>query len=141
MIPHQQLKTIAANFCKKYFVNIVDASKRVAKMFPLNYNAELFSAPVDKDVYHVGAPRYDTEPLLTIEIPLSKLEAIADIESIFYNNIDSIGHRRIFEAWQDQQRYERALREKYPAVQNAYQAYSTMLNLVREKPNDFKDLP
>jgi len=51
-----------------------------------------------------------------------------------------VGHRRTFEAWMDQQQEEGRLRDKYPSVKSAFEAYSTMLNLCRESPKTFNDL-
>ena len=79
------------------------------------------------------------EPLLTITIPLSKLEALSNIDSVFYNNIEDVYARQIFESWMDSQREEKYLRQQYPAVQSAYEQYSMVLHLCREKPKKFKD--
>ena len=70
---------------------------------------------------------FQSEPMLTVDIPLSKLEKLEQIESIFYGNISSIESRRMFEQWFNQQEEERRLRKCHPAAEKAYQEYQAML--------------
>lgn len=123
------------SFCKKYFATIIDKSRRFVRHRPV----EFFSCVDDKNLYK--EIEIEAEPLLTITIPLSKLEALADLESIFFNNIEDVHARRMFETWLDSQAEEKYLRQKYPTVKDAYEQYSMTLHLCKEKPNKFKDLP
>jgi hypothetical protein len=123
------------SFCDKYRIKILDSSKRS----PVMSVNQFFVSPESKDIVHTE-PRYETEPLITLTIPLSRLQSISDTEAVFYNNRYEVGARRTFEAWMDQQQEEKRLRDKYPGVKSAFEAYSTMLNLCRESPKTFKDL-
>ena len=122
------------SFCNKYIIRILDDTRRFAKIRPV----ENFSIPDNKD-YYIHQMEAEYEPLLTITIPLSKLEALSNIDSVFYNNIEDVYARQIFESWMDSQREEKYLRQQYPAVQSAYEQYSMVLHLCREKPKKFKD--
>jgi len=122
----EKLKSFAA----KYSINVLSDSKRCVKHRPINYH---FSEELDKDIYR-SMGHYETEPVLTIEVPLSKIESIAEVESTFYNNVDDVYRRRHFEEWMKQQSEERYLRSKYPSCQTAYEHYSLMLHLCSENP-------
>lgn len=74
---------------------------------------------------------YDTEPLLTVEIPLSELERIANFENQVFNNMAQKGHFNMFETLMEQKEEESFLRHKYPAVKKAYEQYSLMLKLAK----------
>jgi hypothetical protein len=134
MIPTLSTREKIEKFCEKYLAKILDTNKRVPITWPLHPTIVNFKDPVPAQV------QYDTEPLYTIQIPLSKLNAIAEVENIFYNNIDHVGHRRIFETWMDAQEEDNRIRNKYPAVREAYQQYTLLLRLSRDKPNPFNDL-
>ena len=123
------------SFCDKYRIKILDSSKRS----PVMGVNQFFLSPESKDIVHTE-PRYETEPLITLTIPLSKLNSISDTEAVFYNNMYEVGHRRTFEAWMAQQQEEKRLRDKYPSVKSAFDAYSITLNLCRESPKTFNDL-
>lgn len=122
-------------FCEKYSIKVLGDGKR-HPVFRVN---EFFKEPKNSSVIDT-VEILGTEPLLTIDIPLSKLEILANIDAIYYNQSHSIGIRRTFEAWMDQQVDEKLLRNKYPQVQQAYEHYSTMLNLCREHPKTFPDI-
>lgn len=84
---------------------------------------------------------YRSEPLLTVDIPLSKFEAIERLESIFFGNIDNIESRRVFEKWIEQQEEERRLRRQYPAVEKAYQEYTALLEWCGQANRKLTDIP
>jgi hypothetical protein len=71
----------------------------------------------------------DSEPLYTVEIAQSELERIADFEAQVFNNMKKQGHYQMFEMLMEQKEQEKYLRNKYPAVNNAYKQYSLMLKL------------
>lgn len=125
------------SFLEKYGVKILNDTKRCIRHSP---NTQFFNYANDKNMFD-QIESFETEPVLTVEIPLSKLEALADLESIFFNNIDDVGSRRMFQVWYDQQCEEKELRNKFPTCQSAYEHYSTVLNLCRTNPKKFKDLP
>jgi hypothetical protein len=132
------LKQTVVDFCKKYSVNVLDTNKRA----PIR-TTTFFVEPSDKNVMTHDTTRFDTEPLVTLAIPLSKLGAMVNIEATFFNNIDNVGHRRVFDSWIQQQEKERQLRHKYEAVNLAYKQYSAMLAWCEsgKNPTDFKPLP
>jgi hypothetical protein len=123
-------------FISKYHIRVLSDSKRALIARPI----EFFDSENDKNVYSVSM-QHDTEPMITIDIPLSKLEAIANLEATFFNNIENSHQRRTFEVWMQAQEEERSLRYRFAAVDEAYQAYSRILCWCRDKPSDFKDLP
>jgi hypothetical protein len=122
------------SFFEKYYIKVLNDTKRFARCRPLQYRCQ------EKDIDSIQNIEIDYEPLLTVEIPLSKLEHLMTIENMFFNNIDEVHSRRMFEHWMDQQRDERYLHEKYPGVKDSYDQYITILNLCRENPKKIKDL-
>jgi hypothetical protein len=122
-------------FCDKYLIKVLSDVKR----HPVFRKEQYFLEPTDCKII-TTASVCETEPLITLDIPLSRLNALADIEATFFNNIHEVGHRRTFEAWMDQQVEERRLQNKYPGVKEAFEHYSIMLNLCREQPKTFKEL-
>jgi hypothetical protein len=141
MIPTLDIKEKIKKFCERYLIKIIDANRRVAITWPLHPTIISYTDP-DHNEHHDSTYRtqHDTEPLYTIQVPQSKLNAIAEVESIFYNNIDHVGHRRVFEAWMAAQEEDNRIRNKYPAVRQAYEQYMLLLRLSREKANPFKEL-
>lgn len=130
MIINDRLKS----FCRKYLVNVISDYKRCVK-----YTAPRYTYNPEDDGKISNILR-DTEPLLTVEIPLSRLEALVDLENIFYNNITDDSKRAYFQVWMQRQEQEAQLRQKYPTIQAAYEQYCMTLNLCGGKPNEIKDL-
>jgi hypothetical protein len=112
-------------FCRNYNITILDSTKRVER----NDDVKLFTDHVDKNVFKSAI---STEPLYTVTIPESKLTFLSKIDKTFFNNVEHIAQRRMFDAWINQQEAEKELRAKYPAVQQAYEAYSTLLSLCNQ---------
>ena len=119
------------DFCDRHFIKVLDANRR----YP-HSTVHRFTNPLDKDMV-IQEPGIESEPLLTIEIPLSRFEKIIAIEHTFFNNIGDRGQRRIFGDWMDQQMAEKHLRDAHPAIKLAYEHYSTLLHLAG-KPSNFK---
>ena len=132
-----KLKDFVTKYCNKYFIRILNDSKRCVKHRP---PTAFFKDAMDKNIVFTHPPENDSEPLLTVEIPASKLEAMAEIEFIFYNKIGDIAAGNVFETWMNQQNQERMLRNRHPAIMQAYEAYSTLLHLATEKPLTFNNL-
>jgi hypothetical protein len=67
---------------------------------------------------------------------------VATLEATFYNNIDNTSHRRMFESWMVKQTKDVILRQKYPAVQLAYEHYEAMKLWCEsgKDPSEFKPL-
>ena len=130
-------KSVKTSFYEKYNIKVVNNHKRFYKSCP----ARFFNDSLDKNIYEQDLSiDVLTEPLLTVEIPESKLNDLMKLEAFFYNNIDNIHSRRMFELWYEQQLEEKELRTKYPACQSAYENYSTILTLCRKNPKKIKDL-
>ena len=123
-------------FIGKYQIRVLSDSKRALIARPITF----FDSENDKNIYSMS-PHHDTEPMITIDIPLSKLEAIANLEATFFNNIENSHQRRTFEVWMKSQEEERNLRHRFAAVEQAYQSYSKLLHWCRNEPSEFKDLP
>jgi uncharacterized protein YktA (UPF0223 family) len=113
-------------FCEQHSIRVLDTCKRASRYHKLDIN--FFKDPMDFNrVYeHVVI---DSEPLYTVEIAESELARIADFETKVFNNMKEHGHYRIFEIMMEQKEEEKRLRNKYPAVQKAYEHYSLMLKI------------
>jgi hypothetical protein len=70
-----------------------------------------------------------TEKLLTVEIPESRLKTLVEMENRFMNFRNSDHSRDMFELLMDKEREEAHYRHTNAAVQKAYEQYSIMLNL------------
>lgn len=111
------------NFCGRHRIGTITTDKVCRKMMPM-----LYSTPGTRTS---GVPyHYETEPLCTVEIPLSELEKIIEFEKDVYNHLNKYG----FEQWNrfntEQVERETYLQNKYPAVKKAYEQYQMVLKLV-----------
>jgi hypothetical protein len=115
-------------FCQEHRINILDTNKRAYKHTRMN--TRFFQIPEDYNIMTATqVMQHETVPLYTVEITESELERIADFESQVFNNAKKTGHYRMFETLMEQKEEERYLRDKYPAVQKAYEHYSLMLKI------------
>lgn len=112
-------------FCKKYLITLLDTEKRCAVQ-----REQLFINAKDKN--EVTEVTTATEPKITLSIPLSRLETLTSIESVFFNNTDDVSRRNTYVRWMVIQREEMIQRAEFPAVQDAYEKYSMLLNLTRK---------
>ena len=119
---------IVEDWCNQHGVKIIDTNKRAYRHLPINIS--YFTNPDDFN-FVVTEPtvRFETQPLYTVEIAESELEKVAEFECQVFNNMKQTGHYRMFEILMEQKELEKYLREKYPAVQKAYEHYSLMLKL------------
>lgn len=113
---------------QQHRVNVVDQNKRAYKHARMN--VKFFSFPTDFNRMDEYAIQCETETLYTVEISESELIRIAEFEAQVYNNLDRHGHQNLFEIMLEQKRREKELRQKYKAVQIAYEQYSAALALV-----------
>jgi len=113
-------------FCNHHSIRVLDTNKRASRYHKVNIN--FFKDPMDFNRVYEDIV-YDSEPLYTVEIAESELERIANFESEVFNNMKKQGHYRMFETLMEQKEREKYLRDKYPAVNNAYKQYSLMLKL------------
>jgi hypothetical protein len=125
------------SFCNKYHISILDDSKRCAKLTSPRY---LLNENYSEQEYMQNIASYDTEPLLVIQIPLSKIEHIIEQEQLFFNNISEVYQRRMFEEWLEDRQNEKFICNTHPGVKEAYEKYKMMLALCNNKPNNIKDI-
>lgn len=116
-------------FCQRHNIRVIDTNKRYRTVRPLS--PRYFQNPNDYNFVSNVFVEHDTEPLYTIEIPLSELKRIEEFEEQVFNNIKTHGphHYQMFEIMMEQKQNEKKLRDKYPAVKKAYEHYSLMLKL------------
>ncbi len=131
-----QFKEQLQRFCNHYHIKILSDARR----YPIFVKNKFFDVPNDLSIINTE-PVTATEPLYTLEIPASKLTALAELESVFFNNATGGHGRHIFETIMDQLGEEKMLRHNYPAVQDAYEKYSLMLNLCRTTPKTMQNWP
>lgn len=131
-----QFKEQLQRFCTLYHIKILSDARR----YPIFVKNKFFEVPNDLSIIN-SEPVVATEPLITLDIPSSKLQAVAELESVFFNNATGGHGRHIFETIMDQLEEEKMLRQQYPAVQDAYEKYSLMLNLCRSTPKTMKNWP
>ena len=120
---------ITKSFLQQYQVNVIDDNKRCSRYG--RAQPQYFVHQDNKDMVEAVQRSYETEPLLTVTIPQSRLTDLIELESKFFNHMREMGGRHMFATWTEQQREERILRETYPAVQEAYEQYSLMLHLTK----------
>ena len=113
-------------FCSSHGIQVLDTHKRASRYHKVNVN--YFKDPMDFNRVYEDIV-IDSEPLYTVEIAESELERIADFESEVFNNMEKTGHYNMFHVLLQQKEHEKHLKEKYPAVQRAYEQYSLMLKL------------
>lgn len=115
-------------FCYDHNISVIDNNKRTVR-YP-KMNLTFFENEIDYNyIQHEIA--YETESLLTVEIPERELEKLAAFESQIFGNMKRTGHYNLFQAIMEQKEEEKYLREKYPAVLKAYQQYSLMLKMAQ----------
>ena len=111
-------------FCENYEVKIVNDQKRFARYRRPQFFTEPLNASVIRDDMEM-----QTEKLLTVEIPESRLNTLIEMENRFMNFRNSDHNRDMFEMLMDKEREEAHYRFTNEAVRKAYEQYSIMLNL------------
>lgn len=119
----------AKAWLRDHNIKVVDTNKRAAK-YP-KFDLGLFTNPVDYNEIKINASVFDTEILYTVEIPESELHRMCDFENQVFGHMKNSGHYNLFEYLMNQKEEEKALRTKYPAVQQAYEHYSLMLKMAQ----------
>ena len=114
------------SFCEQHQIRVLDTNKRAHRYHKINL--KFFKDPMDYNLVHEDIIA-DSEPLYTVEVAQSELERMADFEAQVFNNMKKQGHYHMFEMIMEQKEREKYLRDKYPAVNNAYKQYSLMLKL------------
>ena len=111
-------------FCENYEVKINNDQKRFARYRRPQFFTEPLNASIIRDDLDL-----QTEKLLTVEIPESRLNTLIEMENRFMNFRNSDHNRDMFEMLMDKEREEAHYRYTNVAVQKAYEQYSIMLNL------------
>ena len=113
------------DFCRNYEVNVLNDQKRRARYSPPKFFTDPFRADIiTRDM------QYETEPVITLEIPESRLRTLVEMERKFYKwQRHSRSEVDMFQTLMDKEREEAHYRHTNVAVQKAYEQYSIMLNL------------
>jgi hypothetical protein len=111
-------------FCENYEVKIVNDQKRFARYRRPQFFTEPLNASIIQDTMD-----FQTEKLLTVDIPESRLNTLVEMENRFMNFRNGDHSRDMFELLMDKEREEAHFRHTNQAVQKAYEQYSIMLNL------------
>lgn len=113
-------------FCENYEIRVLNDTKRRARYHPPRF----FTDPERADIIRNDIVEYETERVITLEIPESRLRVLMELEKRFFkwqkhtkNEID------FFEMLMSKEREEATIRHQNEAVQKAYEHYSVMLNL------------
>ena len=113
-------------FCENYEVRVLNDQKRRARYHPPRF----FTDPERADIIRNDIVEFETERVITVEIPESRLRTLVEMERKFYK---WQRHTRtevdLFQTLMDKEREEAYYRSTNPAVQKAYEQYSMLLNL------------
>jgi hypothetical protein len=113
-------------FCENYEVRVLNDTKRRARYHP----PQFFTDPKQADLIRNDVVEYETEKVITLEIPESRLRTLIEMERRFFKwQRHSPGEVDMFQTLMDKEREEATYRHTNPAVQKAYEQYSMMLNL------------
>jgi hypothetical protein len=114
------------DFCRNYEVNVLNDSKRRARYHPPRF----FTEPSRADVIRNDIVEFETEQVITLEIPEGRLRTLIEMERRFFKwQRHSQGEVDMFETLMNKEREEANIRHTNTAVQKAYEQYSIMLNL------------
>ncbi len=114
------------DFCRNYEVNVLNDQKRRARYHPPRF----FTDPARADIIRNDIVEFETEPVITLEIPESRLRTLVEMERRFFKwQRHSQGEIDMFETLMNKEREEAHYRHTNAAVQKAYEQYSVMLNL------------
>ena len=114
------------DFCENYEVRVLNDTKRRARYHPPKF----FTEPERADIIRNDIVEYETEKVITMEIPESRLRALIEMERRFFKwQTHSRGEIDMFQTLMDKEREESYYRNSNEAVRKAYEQYSIMLNL------------
>ena len=115
------------DFCRNYEVNVLNDQKRRARYHPPRF----FTEPSRADIIRNDIVEFETEQVITLEIPEGRLRTLIEMERRFFKlQRHSQGEIDMFQILMDKEREEAHYRHTNAAVQKAYEQYSIMLNLV-----------
>ena len=114
------------NFCENYEVRVLNDTKRRARYHPPKF----FTDPERADIIRNDIVEYETERVITMEIPEGRLQTLIDMEKRFFQwHHHTKTEVDLFQTLMEKEREEAYYRNTNPAVQKAYEQYSIMLNL------------
>ena len=114
------------DFCRNYEVNVLNDQKRRARYHPPRF----FTEPSRADIIRNDIVEFETEQVITLEIPEGRLRTLVEMERRFFKwQRHSQGEIDMFETLMNKEREEANIRHTNAAVQKAYEQYSIMLNL------------
>ena len=114
------------DFCRNYEVNVLNDQKRRARYHPPRF----FTEPSRADIIRNDIVEFETEQVITLEIPEGRLRTLIEMERRFFKwQRHSQGEIDMFETLMNKEREEANIRHTNAAVQKAYEQYSIMLNL------------
>ena len=114
------------DFCRNYEVNVLNDQKRRARYHPPRF----FTDPSRADIIRNDIVEFETEQVITLEIPESRLRTLVEMERRFFKwQRHSQGEIDMFETLMNKEREEAHYRHTNAAVKKAYEQYSVMLNL------------
>jgi hypothetical protein len=114
------------DFCRNYEVNVLNDQKRRARYHPPRF----FTEPSRADVIRNDIVEFETEQVITLEIPEGRLRTLIEMERRFFKlQRHSQGEIDMFQILMDKEREEAHYRHTNAAVQKAYEQYSMLLNL------------
>ena len=123
-------------FLHFYNTNLVNDSRRC-----VSYRSnEYFSDPKDANIirdardfyyrnYQDLEKEYGYERLCVLEIPENALKNLVHLHQRFYNGSQNTGYSNVAKTIVEKEWREKDLRDRYPAVQAAWEQYSLMLHL------------
>ena len=115
-----------SDFCRNYEVNVLNDQKRRARYHPPRF----FTDPERADIIRNDIVEFETEQVITLEIPEGRLRTLIEMERRFFKlQRHSQGEIDMFQILMDKEREEANIRHTNTAVQKAYEQYSIMLNL------------
>ena len=113
-------------FCRNYEVRVLNDQKRRARYHP----ARFFTDPERADIMRNDIDSFETEKVVTMEIPEGRLRALIELEKRFFKwQKHTQGEIDMFQMLMDKEREEAFYRQTNEAVRKAYEQYSLMLNL------------
>ena len=113
-------------FCQNYEVRVLNDQKKRARYNPPRF----FTDPERADIIRNDIVEFETEQVITLEIPEGRLRTLIEMERRFFKwQRHSQGEIDMFETLMNKEREEANIRHTNAAVQKAYEQYSIMLNL------------
>jgi hypothetical protein len=115
-----------SQFCENYEVRVLNDQKRRARYHPPRF----FTDPERADIIRNDIVEYETEKVITLEIPESRLRTLIELERKFFKwQHHTRSEVDLFQTLMDKEREESFYRNTNPAVQKSYEQYSIMLNM------------